>query len=267
MITIYNKSFNEDLLKILNGNPLQNVYLLIDAETYGFEGENIKTWIIEDKDHNCQCIIYKYYNSIQLFETKYYDNVANDELSNFLLKYNFGMISGTSEIISKLHEKLHQTYNSEFGYVFKCNKMAICPESYLVTKATENHMDEIAKLICMDENIGGHYNVDTLATQLKERYLYKGCRNVIYTIEDRIVGHMATYAETAKIAVLGGLITDPEYRGKGIGKAVLQYLTTIIQVAGKEPILYCYDPHIYNWYESMGWIKQIACGKLERINR
>ena len=267
MLISYDKSYNKDLFKILDNNPFQNVYLVIDAEMYGFEGDNVKTWIIEDSQHNCQCIIYQYYNSIQLFETKYCDDLAINEVSDFLISHSYDMVSGTNYIISKLDEKLNHIYNSEFGYIFKCQQMAVRPKSCFVKTALLSQMEEISRLICTDENIGGHYHADVLATQLKERYLYKGCRNVIYTIEDRIVGHMATYAETENIAVLGGLITDSEYRGKGIGKIVLQFITAITQLEGKQPILYCYDPQIYSWYESIGWVKQTQCGKLERKNQ
>ena len=267
MIVDYNKTDNEELLALLESNLYQNVYLVIDAETYGFEGEYVSTWILKDARDNVQCIIYRYYNTIQLFTTVYISDIAIYELSEFLKSHSFEMISGDSKTISKLHILLKDDYKDDYGYIYVCEKSDDMVKSEFINVATVDELYAAAKLICTDTNIGGHYDVNILALQLKERMLYKGCRNIIYRKDDKIIGHIATYAETKDMAVLGGLITDSSYRGSGVGKSIFKYVTFLLHKDHKQPILYCYNSSLHKWYESMGWEKVTSCGKLERVNK
>ena len=56
----------EYLKGIIKKDIFQNVYLYIDTSTYGFENQDIQTWIISDSEADT-VIVYKYYNSLQIF--------------------------------------------------------------------------------------------------------------------------------------------------------------------------------------------------------
>ena len=90
------------------------------------------------------------------------------------------------------------------------------------------------------------------------------CQNFVLRENGKIVSHMGTYADIDGIAVLGGLVTAPEVRGKGYGKRVLQSLTAQVLKEKKIPVLYCYEQDVMEWYQHLGWIQVYHCAKLER---
>ena len=177
----------------------------------------------------------------------------------------FTMITGDAGSIELLSTKMHG-YHASYGIIMELynNIKLITHEN--VNWATSDDCDEIAKLIKMDENIGGHYTQNELARQLKNRLINEGCRNAIIKIDKHIICHAATYAELKDFAVIGGVITHPDYRGKGYGAKVIIYLQNYLYNLGKDICLYCYNNKIMNWYQKLGWKVTTYCGKLEKNN-
>lgn len=259
MIRKYKQEDKDIVSKIIKNDSLQNVYLYIDTEIYGFEGDNVETYLVLNND--IQLILYKYYNSLQIFQNSNIDN--KEEIIEFIKDNNFDMISGNINIISLLNSELNDIYKMTTGYIFK-KEEKISQKSDISQLAIEEDYDDIAKLICSDENIGGHYSITGLKEQLLDRMKYRNCKNLIIKKDNNIIGHAGTYADIDDIAVIGGVITNNNFRGLGYGKQIVDDLTYMIQQERKIPILYCYDNKIIPWYEKQNWNKIISCAKLEK---
>ena len=248
---------NKDLLEILEKDIFQNIYLYIDAKVYGFNGENVKTYVIG----NNKAIVYKYYNSAQLF----INGKLNDEelaiIMDLIEENRFEMISGIEEIINNIKSRTN-IYKMSKGVLMTKSKKE--KTESLSKIATDKDYTPIAKLICADENIGGHYDISSLKNQLLERKNTKGCKNFIIKDKNELIAHAGIYADDDKFDVIGGVITNPKYRGKGYGKKVLDDTSNAIINDGKKPVLFCYDTNLIKWYESMGWKTILSCAKLER---
>jgi len=248
---------------ILN-DIFQNVYLYIDIDIYGFNGSNVKTFVLKDNNNEIKLILFHYYNSLQLFKIMELNDNDIQEVIKHIKEYNFNMISGLTELIQMIYNKVEKSYKMTNGYILKMDKIN-STDKIVSERANIDDYDEIVKLICSDESIGGHYTFENLKEQLIDRRKNMGCKNLVIRYDNKIVCHIATYANSQFISVIGGLITDTNYRGRGYGKIILNDLVKIIQSEGKTPILYCYDNNIINWYLSLGWKKINTSSKLELI--
>lgn len=248
------------LEQIISKDIFQNVYLYIDTIFYGYNSDKVKTYILERNDE-IKIILYHYYNSLQIFQNKPLTDEEINELSDYLLKNNFNMITGNRDLIIKLNEIVNRETSVSFGTIMAQKNMINC-YSNKTEFAKQEDCKEIAKLIRTDESIGGHYKVTELEEQLIDRLTTKNCVNLILK-EKNIVAHAATYADCNDISVIGGVITDKNYRGLGYGKIVVNDLTKHIQDNNKTPVLYCYNKNTIKWYESLGWEKVSECAKLE----
>lgn len=266
MIRKIKREDKEKLDNFIKRDIYQNVYLYIDTQTYGYESENIETYILEENE-NIKIILYTYYNSLQLFQVNpvISENQIKD-ITNYINKNQFNMVSANADLAKKISFQLQGKYEFSKGVVMCGNKVNPC-ESGITEWANENQCDEIAKLICSDANIGGHYMVKELSNQLIDRLRNWHCRNLIIKKDRKIVAHMATYAEKNDVAVLGGLITDIQYRGNGYGKKVLVDLTEAILKEEKTPIIFVFNEKLVSWYENIGWEIVNECGKLEYISK
>lgn len=261
MIREVNDKDVEILKKYLKNDKLQNPYFYIDVHSFGYKSENIKTYVAEE-NYKLYCFIYVYFNSVQLFVPFDYDNI--EEITDFITEHDFEMISGTADIIKKIEKRLNKKYVATYGQIMTYLKNNDF-QNYGEVLSQVDECREIAQLICSDEGIGGHYKVDILEKQLKERRMYYNCENIIIKENDKIVSHAATYANIEDMAIIGGVITKREYRGKGYGKRIVIALSQRLIKDEKQPILYCYKEQTINWYKNMGWNKVQDCGKLTKI--
>lgn len=251
----------EYLKGIIKKDIFQNVYLYIDTSTYGFENQDIQTWIISDSEADT-VIVYKYYNSLQIFGISDPSDENIREICFLIEKNDSQMLSGSVELIRKISCLISEWKKTE-GIIMKAGQEAAKVDSE-VCKASADECYEIASLICADEGIGGHYSVALLEEQLQDRMKNWHCQNFVLKENGTIVAHMGTYADVEGLAVLGGLVTAPAARGQGYGKRVLQSLTAQVIKEQKVPVLYCYEQNVMDWYRHLGWTQVYKCAKLER---
>lgn len=260
MITLATEEKYNLLTQIISKDIFQNVYLYIDTIFYGYNSDKVKTYILES-NNEIKVILYHYYSSLQVFQNGSLIDEEIKELADYLLKNNFNMITGNRDLIINLNEIIDSKISVSFGTIM-AQKNKISSYSNKTEFAKQEHCKEIAELICTDEGIGGHYRVEELEEQLIDRLTTKNCVNIILKNKN-IVAHAATYADCDDISVIGGVITDKNYRGLGYGKIVVNDLTKYIQDSNKTPVLYCYNENTIKWYESLGWEKVSECAKLE----
>ena len=241
---------------------MQNPYIYIDALTLGLESVQTSAWIVEDV-----CFlgyVFRYYHSIQLFscpEPEYADTFA-DEAAAFLARADYDMISGDAACLRRVNRQLRE-YKFTEGVIMSLREAS--PKEAGIETAGPSDCDEIAALICSDASIGGHYQTKALSLQLQGRMLHENCRNLVIRKDGRIAAHFGTYAETDEFAILGGLITAPDYRGKGFGATLQAQLASLLLREGKHPLLYCFQKNTQAWYARYGWQPVRRCAKLERI--
>ncbi|OYO90780.1 hypothetical protein CG709_13295, partial [Lachnotalea glycerini] len=124
-----------------------------------------------------------------------------------IIKLKPSIISSTTDVIDLLSHELSKEYQVEKGFV-----TSLIQTNELISKsdvqcADVNDLEEIAKLICSDYGLGGHYDVIQLKNQLSTRMQEKFGRNYIIRQNGQIVCHAATYAEVDNLAVISGVIT------------------------------------------------------------
>ena len=256
MIRIAEEKDKNLILNILRKNIIDNIYLYIDIFVFGLDKEYMRVWVNEEQK-NINQIILKYYDSFQIYSK----NNSFEAIIDLILDHKPSMISGSENVIREIHEELSSYYNASYGVVLEQEKIKMCENNNVPTLAILEDMEEIAELICIDKGIGGHYTAEILKEQLSSRFQEKMGRNYIIKIEDKIVAHYGTYAEISDVAVMGGLIVHPSYRGQGYAKILHTYLSNILIDEEKRVFLFCQED-VLKMYLSLGSKIRGRYGKL-----
>jgi len=264
MIKLISQEEEKIVSNILRNDIFQNVYLYIDSILYGFNVPNIKTCLLKNND-DIKVVIYHYYNSIQLFFVNDITEEDTLELSQYILNSKCNHVSGIDKCLKRVYAKLKDEYNIEYGWVMQYNKTILQDGEGEIPEIID--YKEISELICSDDDIGGHYSIEELEKQLIERRETKNCKNIIMRDNGKIIAHAATYADCDKLSVIGGVITDPNYRNKGYARKLLNKMVKLIQLENKTPILFTYKSHLKEWYEKLGWEVISTYSKLEKIKK
>lgn len=250
----------EKLLKYYEKDLKNCLYSYIDLKTYGVENPNLTVYF-DESDGIC-CSALKYYEGLQLFDL--YGKMKETETAELIGQLDSHIISSTVEVIERLYPLLKDHYEMEQGYVTEMLSLPACEISDEVRQADVTEYDEIARLICSDEGVGGHYEPDALKEQLLTRYKERFGRNYILKRDGQIVHHAATYAELENLAVISGVITKETYRGKGIGTLAVKKLCYDLLKEGKKPCLFYYTKQAESFYQKLGFEKGTGWAKLVR---
>ena len=248
------------IIDYIGNRHYECLYLYLDLVNYGVSCDYVTTWALKSSGQ-LRAVVLKYKTGMHIFSQ---DNDFDiDELTQLLLSHSPGMICSTRSIISLLSAKfLCKSYNIEYGYVGHLNRNKKTGNSLFVEKANKIDFGEIVSLLYQDEGIGASYDKRNLAQQMYERNRQGYTRNLVIKEDNHVISHICTGAELDNIAVVSGLVTDKNYRGKGYASSLIQACCNQLVNEGKEVYSIYYTPTARQTHHKAGFRDLCECGKL-----
>lgn len=238
MIIRFENNNIEKLFEYIGNNYGNCLYMYIDLKKYGLENDNFKIWVQYDCSEKICSLISEYHGGFQVFSKS--NNFDAEEIANFIKEKNPTGISGMKKTIDKIHNYLPD-FKQEIGSVAKLFELKYAPNINAYSVPFDE-LSEVAKVVSEDENVGKPYGYQSLFEQFCERKKDKFGRNfILRDLEtNNIICHAATYAELPELAIISGVLTTPEYRGKGFSKETLAALCEELISEKKEVFSYFY---------------------------
>lgn len=190
-----------EVLEFLKKDLGKCLYMYIDIMEYGIGGE-VQAWC--NKNGALRTVVMLYHNSFQIFSIGIEDE--KETLSELVLNDKVLMISGEKAIIESIFDVMPEGYEVTSGIIHEIIRFRRYsrPEGFGI--AGEDDMHELAELVCTDPGVGGHYLVEDLANQYKERLAKGFGRNYYVRLGGKMLVHVATYAENQELAITSGLV-------------------------------------------------------------
>ena len=258
MYRLVEKKDIPEILAYFEKNLKNCLYSYIDLKKFGIENPNLTVYV--DKSNEIHCTALKYYEGLQLFDAE--GKMDTEGTAELIKELNSHIVSSTVDVIEKLYPLLSDFYEMEQGYVTEMLSMPECEISEDVRPAEISEYDEIARLICSDEGVGGHYVPEELKEQLLTRLEEGMGRNYVLKRDGDIIHHAATYAELDNLAVISGVITREDWRGKGVGTLAVRKLCHDLLKEGKKPCLFYYTKQAEMFYKKIGFEEGTGWAKL-----
>ena len=246
------------LLAYLEQDLKNCLYSYIDLKKFGIGNPNLTVYYEEEDGIRCSAL--KYYEGLQLFDAN--GRMDAEQTAELIKSLKSHIVSSTIDVIEKLYPLLKDSYEMEQGYVTEMLSMPACEISEEVRPAEVEEYDEIARLVCSDEGVGGHYVPEELKEQLLTRLEEGMGRNYILKHEGEIIHHAATYAELDNLAVISGVITREDWRGKGVGTLAVRKLCHDLLSEGKKPCPFYYTKQAEMFYRKIGFEEGTGWAKL-----
>ena len=199
-------------VEYIGADRVKCFYLYIDLVECGTQKEGVGLWHSLDVDGCLQTVMYRYFDTLHLYSREKY---MADDIVTLVEQLDPKVITGDVDTITGLRDRLKdRTYTYEESYIITAEKYMDGKSELEVTEAGEPDVPEIAALMMKAE-------------------IYSS----VYTYES-LVATNATNAETADMAVISGLVTDPEMRGRGLGRAITASTWNVVKRAGKQGIAF-----------------------------
>ena len=258
MIIEFNENNKEDLLNYIGDNFDRCPYVYIDLKKYELNKTNFKAWAQMNSDNLMTAVITEYFKGYQIFSKN--NDFDKDELVKFLKEKKATVLFGVKKLMDKIKGEFNE-HMEKPGIIGELKELKndIDNNAY---KAKESDIKDIVELLVKEKGTGEAYGFESLYKQYTERMKNKTGRNYILRDEDnKLICHAGTCAETDDMAVIGGVIVAPEYRGKGYAKGILTTVCKELLSEGKRVFSFFYIPsaikiHYACGFEDVdGWIK------------
>ena len=228
------KKNSEDIPRVLDyigEDYVQCFYLYMDIIECGVEDDGLGLWVVEEAG-KLSCVFYQYYDCLHIFSRDFHNPNEATQLINAI---NPKVISSSKDIIEQLFDILDkEAYFYELNHIITSNIVLDGGTDVNIEEATQEDIPEIARLMLKAKIYSDVYDYDGLCSSLENRLASGFGRMFIIRDESgRLIATNATNAETDKLAVIGGLVTDPEMRGRGLGSAITASTWNLIKREGK----------------------------------
>ena len=240
------------------------LYIYIDLKKYGLDDENFNIWIQYNENEEICAIISEYYGGIQIYSKQ--QNFIKEEIVDFINKKEPPVLFSIKPVIDSIKYSL-PNYEQETGIVGELIELEYPPNKDVYSAPIEE-FEEIVKLIAEDEGIGKPYGFKSLYEQYCERKKNNFGRNFVLRNKDNneIICHAGTYAELQELAVIGGVLTSPTYRGKGFSKETLSSLCEELLSENKRVFSFYYIPSAIKMHSGVGFKQIEEWSKLSKID-
>ncbi|MBR6910322.1 MAG: GNAT family N-acetyltransferase [Candidatus Methanomethylophilaceae archaeon] len=191
-----------------------------------------------------------YSNVVQLWAN---EKVDVSEMKAFILDKNIEAIYAIPELLNLMGLKINKK-----GKILCLNQLIeidhLC-DYKISKKPSEDDYKTIANLLVNDPESDSHSNETVTAQRYKTRNLEKKGRSyVLYDPNKEVIAHAGTHGESKKIAIIGGVITKGDHRGKGMATCLVRELCNDLIVEGKNVYLYSFNPVAIGLYKKIGFV-------------
>ena len=260
MVVKCNNNQRQEILDYIGLDYGKCLYLYIDLIKYGCDSEFTKVWKVV-AGNGINMVMLAYHSAMHLYSLNL--NFDDEEIASFIRDNNPSIICASKPLIERLKPILSKDgYESEYGYIGKKMNAVQPKEGLYVELAQEDDIEQIAKLLYDDDDIGASYSYDDLVAQIRERLSQGFVRSFVIRKDGKVVAHLGTGAETDEVCTINYVITDPNYRGKGLSSTLFSFACKQLESEGKEIYSVYYPENSRRLHHKMGFEDYCEFGKL-----
>ncbi len=260
MICICNNDKFSDIIEYIGEDYPKCLYLYLDVVKYGCSSDTTRTWI-QTRDGEITTVALAYHTALHLFSRNNDFDVL--EICELAKEVKPTMVNATADIIRKLEPTLKQYgFLSEFGHIGEWMGTACEVNDSEVSIANEKDIQEVAKLLYEDDDIGASYVYEDLLKQMRDRLNEGYVRSYVLHKDNEVAAHVGTGAEINNVCTIAYTITSPKYRGRGLAGRLYNYSCSMLKKEGKRIFSVYYPESAYAFHHKMGFDDICEYGKL-----
>lgn len=227
----------ESLLEYLTEEPSINIFIIGDIERFGFDSDFQEVWI-QTGGQGLSGVVLRYHDNFILYTKTV---LECEPILALLETYEVGLISGKAAVIDQIYPLVSERFDYKaMNFAELTSTESLSEDKGSVKTASEADALAIATAYGHIEEFKQLYSssVSERCKQIENRIKSGEGTHVFITENDRIVCHGNTAAQTDVSAMIGGVMTLPGYRRRGLARQVVSRLCSDLISQGKTACLF-----------------------------
>ena len=244
---ILHEQDREEILTYVRKEPEMNLFLIGDLENFGVESETVSFYLHEEKDR-WDFLILRYHRFFILYSQ--YEDYNAEAAIDFLKNQSPGCISGKTALLEKIAPAFPQ-WKMESTCLSRCDCVEDnvgdypgAPENSVIRRLEKEDVAEAIGLLSDIEEFAKTFRKEEQQEQVGRMTdeMNQGSKVAVgLFLNGRMVSVASTSAENSESAMIVGVATVPECRGKGYASAVVRALCRDCFGRGKRYLCLFYD--------------------------
>lgn len=248
-----NETHKDSIIGYLMKEPDINLFIMGDIENYGLNFPELEIWIERNAD-GVSAILMRFYDSLVFSASG--EDFDKMEFANLIKSLDHQVLSGQEEALAILDDQL------EYRQRKSMNLSRLSKETYHsqnlschenLKKFSLRDTDSLIALRETIEEFESSPNRELIESEFEQGF----ARGYCVVKDGKMLSMAQTSAENSRSAMVVGVCTHKEHRGKGLANQCLHKLCQEVLSEGKNLCLFYDNPIAAEMYIKMGF-KDIA---------
>lgn len=233
----------DEILRYVGKEPEMNLFFIGDIENFGVENETVAIYLHEERDR-WDFLILRFHQYFLLYSQ--YEDYNAQKAIEFLQGQRPDCISGKSVLLERIAPAFPQ-WTIESTYMSRCDCAEDSfsgPEGLAVRRLEKEDVPEAIDLLTDIQEFRRTYKKEEREEQIRRmaEEMAQGSKAAVGGfLDERLVTVASTSAENSESAMIVGVATASDCRGKGYASAVVSALCRDCFARGKKYLCLFYD--------------------------
>ncbi|MED1864878.1 GNAT family N-acetyltransferase [Fictibacillus nanhaiensis] len=245
---ILNQNDHENVMRLLSKKPAENLFTLWGIESYGYEAAIQTLWGQFDSNDELIAVLCKYKNKY----TPYWETECNMQIFADIINadINEKQVNGIERITKEIEPYITDGYNKRESYYYaKCDPTSNHNHSDLVRCLKEEEVPQLISFYQEVPEFKREYNPESFIDQMNNGW----SRIFVIEEDDQLISSASTVCETSVSAMVSGVCTLPEKKGKGLASLCVEHLMHNLFQENKTLTLFYDNPEAGRIYKRLGF--------------
>lgn len=251
MIRKLTKDDHEQVLTFLSEEAAINLFIIGDIEAFGYDVDFQELWGQFEENEALQSVLLRFHDSFIPYGK---DKFSAADYEAILSPNKPLKISGKSDIVEKL-EDVHGIHlgTKNKMYFCECKDDTALPTTKLHTTIQLATIDDVKRIMKLRSNIEEFPHTEQSEKILRQSLETNTGRTYYIEKKGEIIASASTSAENSLSAMVVGVCTHPDYRGKGYASLILQKMIQDFTQEERTLCLFYNNPAAGRIYKRLGF--------------
>ncbi len=246
-----------DVLAYLGTDYGKCLYFYLDLMQFGLDSPEVSVWKEVDGGRIAAMALVYHTTAHMVSHGGGFDAGAWADL---MRRTGVKLACAEASVVRALAERLPG--RAEYGMVGHLAAIPAEADRRGVRRAEAGDFEAIARLLHDNASYDTKADVPTIANQMRARWARGFTRNYVIEVDGEIASHFGTKAEGDRLAVVGGSVTSPRHRMKGLALRLFQALARDLAAEGKGVYSFSYGESATAYNSRLGLAPCCAWGRI-----